>query len=93
MNKILLGLLISNLACNDATNANLPNINNEINLPEKESVICNKTANTIATRFAPPSGFIRQPGEANSIDFFMRNLPLKPYGSKVLWFFVKSSGK
>jgi len=42
--------------------------------------------NTIATRFAPPSGYKRIQVEPQSFASYLRNLPLKPVGSKVHYF-------
>lgn len=41
---------------------------------------------TLQTRFAPPDGFYRQPAERNSFAAYLRNLPLKPQGTKVKYF-------
>lgn len=42
--------------------------------------------NTIATRFAPPSGYVRTKVDSTSFTHYLRNLPLKPKGSKVSYF-------
>lgn len=42
--------------------------------------------NTIATRFAPPSGYVRTKVGTNSFTHYLRNLPLKPKNSKVTYF-------
>lgn len=39
--------------------------------------------NTVATRFAPPPGFSRKAAPAGSFAAYLRNLPLKPAGSRV----------
>lgn len=46
----------------------------------------NLLGNTIQERFQPPQGFVRQEESKTSFDFFLRNLPLKPLGSNVLYF-------
>ncbi len=46
----------------------------------------NLLGNTIHERFQPPQGFVRQDESKTSFDFFLRNLPLKPLGSNVLYF-------
>ncbi|MEL6969122.1 MAG: DUF4846 domain-containing protein [Bacteroidota bacterium] len=52
--------------------------------PVVEQVAVQDTAGmTIATRFAPPPGFRRMPLPTNSFGMFLRELPLKPNGSKV----------
>lgn len=47
---------------------------------------CNLLGNTIQERFQPLQGFVRQEESKTSFDFFLRNLPLKPLGSNVLYF-------
>lgn len=42
--------------------------------------------NTIQQRFQLPQGFVREEESKNSFDYFLRNLPLKPLGSNVLYF-------
>lgn len=58
----------------------------QINIPfikkAKESLI-NEAGKTIADRFRPPEGFQRIPEEEGSYGNYLRNLPLKPHGSKV----------
>lgn len=41
---------------------------------------------TIATRFTPPAGFERKPVATGSFAAYLRNLPLKPAGTKVRYF-------
>lgn len=43
-------------------------------------------SNTIKTRFQVPSGFMRTDEAANSFGLHLRNLPLKPLGSKVKYY-------
>lgn len=52
------------------------NNTNKINLLE----------NTIQQRFQLPQGFVREEESKTSFGFFLRNLPLKPLGSNVLYF-------
>jgi len=42
-----------------------------------------KIENTVQSRFSPPSGFVRSAVDTNSFADYLRNLPLKPQGSKV----------
>jgi hypothetical protein len=42
--------------------------------------------NTIQQRFQLPQGFVRQEESKTSFGYFLRNLPLKPSGSNVLYF-------
>ncbi|WP_035643851.1 DUF4846 domain-containing protein [Flavobacterium sp. ASV13] len=46
----------------------------------------NLLGNTIQQRFQLPQGFVREEESKTSFDFFLRNLPLKPLGSNVLYF-------
>ena len=46
----------------------------------------NKSGKTLEKRFAPPSGYTRIPVKANSFASYLRNLPLKPAGSKVKYY-------
>jgi hypothetical protein len=41
---------------------------------------------TIAERFPAPSGYKRKPVPENSFAFYLRNLPLKPHGTKVQYY-------
>ena len=45
-----------------------------------------ETGQTIESRFSPPAGYNRKPVEPNSFAAYLRNLPLKPTGSKVKFF-------
>ena len=46
----------------------------------------NLLENTIQQRFQLPQGFVREEESKTSFGFFLRNLPLKPLGSNVLYF-------
>lgn len=46
----------------------------------------NLLGNTILKRFQPPLGFVREEESKTSFGSFLRNLPLKPLGSNVLYF-------
>lgn len=46
----------------------------------------NLLENTIQQRFQLPQGFVREEESKTSFGFFLRNLPLKPSGSNVLYF-------
>jgi Domain of unknown function (4846) len=45
-----------------------------------------KSAMTVAARFAPPAGFERSVDEPTSFANYLRRLPLKPWNSPVLYF-------
>lgn len=42
--------------------------------------------NSIETRFNPPEGYARKKADSTSFTYYLRNLPLKPKGSKVTYF-------
>jgi hypothetical protein len=44
------------------------------------------TATTLSARFPAPAGFQRTTTASTSFETFLRQLPLKPWGSKVLYF-------
>ena len=46
----------------------------------------NLLGNTIQQRFQLPQGFVREEESKTSFVFFLRNIPLKPLGSDVLYF-------
>ena len=46
----------------------------------------NDKGTTLETRFNSPAGYERKPVDANSFAFYLRNLPLKPAGSKVKYY-------
>jgi hypothetical protein len=48
--------------------------------------IIDAAGTTISARFSPPAGFKRKPEDENSFAYYLRNLPLKPSGSKVRYF-------
>ncbi len=48
--------------------------------------IIHKDGKTVETRFLPPKGFKRVPATPGSFAEFLRKLPLKPWGSPVLYY-------
>lgn len=48
--------------------------------------VINSAGNSILERIAPPKGFQRQSLAEESFGHYLRNLPLKPHGSKVLYY-------
>jgi len=48
--------------------------------------IIDKNGMTLQTRFNPPNSFQRKPAEENSFANYLRNLPLKPAGTKVKYY-------
>lgn len=51
-----------------------------------ESPVNNESKSTIQTRFDPPPGYQRKPVPASSFAAYLRNLPLKPAGTKVKYY-------
>lgn len=51
-----------------------------------QSYTINPNGTTVETRILPPTGFAREKCEANSFTYYLRNLPLKKHGSKVMLF-------
>jgi len=49
-----------------------------------QSYTINPNGTTVETRILPPAGFTREKCDANSFTYYLRNLPLKKHGSKVL---------
>ncbi len=52
---------------------------------ENNSLI-NENGNTISERFNPPKTYHRINSEPGTFAYYLRNLPLKPYGSKVKYY-------
>ena len=48
--------------------------------------IIDENGMTLQARFNPPSGFQRKPADENSFANYLRNLPLKPAGTKVKYY-------
>ncbi|MDR2956480.1 MAG: DUF4846 domain-containing protein [Prevotella sp.] len=57
-----------------------------IEITVNDKGIIDKEGNTIQTRFNPPNGFQRKSVDENSFADYLRNLPLKPAGTKVRYF-------
>ncbi len=78
MNKtpVVLALFLT-LSCSEAHN----------NTARISSIgIINEKGLTLQTRFNAPEGFTRKPADANSFTDYLRNLPVKPVGSKVHYY-------
>ena len=76
---ILLGIGMTSCAQNvDSTNVKIK-IESKI-----EHSIIDSTGQTLESRFNTPLGFERLAKEKNSFTSYLRNLPLKPHGSKVM---------
>ena len=72
-------------ACNGQTNKKHDLPMQTINDKIEHGVIID-TGATLQTRFKTPSGFERKPMEEHSFANYLRNLPLKPTGSKVKYY-------
>ncbi len=53
---------------------------------ESRAQSIDQTANTVEKRFIPPTGFQRVASPANTYAHFLRQLPLKPWGTEVRYF-------
>ena len=72
------------LSCTQSTTTKNPDPTPTINTTE--STIINDEGQTIQTRFSPPVGFTRTDIEESSFANYLRQLPLKPAGTKVKYF-------
>lgn len=82
-------VFISSLAIvagHGACSAQLDSGNNIEQGTSTASTLINETGTTISTRFLPPDGFSETTVTAQSFAYYLRNLPLKPSGSPVLYF-------
>lgn len=82
MNKNRLGslatLLLIGLACSNGQDPETGLTLSQISPPQPDSLL--------HQRFQAPKGFERKPMDVGSFGFFLRKLPLKPQGSKVLYY-------
>lgn len=77
-------LLMGNMGCDPKVDAKPTK---SITIPETPAqTIIYISGNTISTRFNAPIGFARTHVSQNSFGEYLRNLPLKPDGSKVKYF-------
>ncbi len=70
----------------DINNPEIDNTDRTDKMYNTDKVIINSDGTSIIERFSPPEGFERIYVEEDSFGAFLRNLPLKPYGSKVKYF-------
>lgn len=59
---------------------------NSVAKTSMDKSIIDENGMTIQTRFNPPNGFQRKPADENSFANYLRNLPLKPAGTKVRYY-------
>lgn len=62
------------------------NVTVTVNEPVENNTIINPEQKTIITRFNPPTGYERKSYPNNSFASYLQNLPLKPFGAKVLYY-------
>lgn len=72
---IILGFLLFMISCGQQSPT-----------PTPPQVELQEAGNTIATRFTPPENYERIDLDSNSFGFYLRNLPLKPDGTKVKYY-------
>ncbi len=70
----------------DINNPEIDNTDRTDKMYNTDKVIINSDGASIIELFSPPEGFERIYVEEGSFGAFLRNLPLKPYGSKVKYF-------
>ncbi len=70
----------------DINNSEIDKTDRTDKMYNSDKEILNSDGTSIIERFSPPEGFERILVEDDSFGVFLRNLPLKPYGSKVKYF-------
>ncbi|MFP5471767.1 MAG: DUF4846 domain-containing protein [Bacteroidia bacterium] len=86
MSIIQLILLFSIFSCANSETDNFTNkrtIQSEENLAIENENIIDTSGTTLLTRFNVPNGYKRVELNENTFGFYLRNFPLKPFGSKV----------
>ena len=79
--KFFCAVIFTVVFCSEATNN--PSVRNPIAVSKG---LIDESGATLQTRFNTPEGFIRKPAEENSFANYLRNLPLKPAGTKVKYY-------
>ena len=82
--KLFYLVLLAFICCGEVSN-NPALVAQTLQAPEQKGLV-NDKGSTIQTRFNTPLGFERIPVEENSFANYLRNLSLKPVGSKVKYF-------
>lgn len=77
-------LLTTIVSCGQATDQSSSGIIRTVKAADKG--IINEQGKTLQTRFNTPIGFERKPVDSNSFAYYLRQLPLKPAGTKVKYF-------
>ena len=85
--KLIIVFIISFLllCCGRVSDQTVSSAENSLKVIGKNTII-NESGMTIRTRFNPPDGFKRMEMDKNSFAYFLRELPLKPTGSKVRYY-------
>jgi hypothetical protein len=85
MNKIICILSVFFICCGQVSNKPGAEFITASKAAEITSTI-NEKGTTVQTRFNPPAGFERKELDKNSFEYYLRNLPLKPAGTRVKYF-------
>ncbi len=83
--KIFYFIFLAFICCGQVTNNSNVRIVPPAQAVEQKGLI-NEKGFTVQARFNPPIGFERKPVAENSFADYLRNLPLKPVGSKVKYY-------
>lgn len=83
--KIFYFVLLTFICCGQVPNKTHVGIAQPVQAVEQKGLI-NDKGSVVQTRFNPPIGFERKPVDENSFANYLRNLPLKPTGSKVRYY-------
>ena len=77
-------VLIAYLICSCNSNPEKQSTVSEV--VEQKDIYIDPVGNRLCTRFLPPKGFERQDLDKHTFGHYLRNLLLKPHGSKVLYY-------
>ena len=83
--KLFYFLFLIFISCGQSTDMQNPGIASGMNVVADKAII-NEDGMTVQTRFNPPSGFMRTEIADNSFANSLRQIPLKPAGTKVKYF-------
>jgi len=82
---LVLGLITTN-CCGQTAKKQTVSVAETIVSDTNYKSLIDENGMTIQTRFNPPDGFQRKPVDENSFAYYLRNLPLKPAGTKVKYY-------
>ncbi|CAN5462346.1 DUF4846 domain-containing protein [soil metagenome] len=85
-NKFILYFFSISMFCCNQPDVVSQNNASPVSPQEQLIQIINERGNTIESRFNVPAGYERIPVDANSFGYYLRNLPLKPAGSVVMYY-------